>query len=412
MKPSTFIVALCALCGWGTVASAQYVWQYVTPEQAVQKVREILGEGNDTPVEIKHIAPPSARPGIDVLHILECNQRRFLICAFNINHWSWLWGFSSQEFYYDEPLSEEMLLRRAIGEEQALAIARSYMQAHYPFPELLNHVEVRKSAWFGRAPVEYNVYFWQRFPNGVYGPNRCTVSVDVVYGRITDAGCVYYPVLVSINPALTAEQAFAAAAQQLQLPNPEAGSLFGIRVTPPDPFGYETLAYELTVYGSDEGRGRLEYVCLVDGFTGALLWWDILMGISSAKKRPVRAQTVVPGKSLQVEWDGEKVHLNRPAIDIGGRAHLWAGYLADRGKPGSLRWERSGRLFITGRGGVVILQKGSNEYQMNGKTFRMSTPACVVGGRLYVPVDVVKQVLGAQVRYDRVKRLVTIRTRA
>lgn len=409
MKHAPFVVALCVLCGWGTIASAQYVWQYVTPEQAVQKVREILGEGNNAPVEVKHIAPPSARPGIDVEHMLECNQRRFLICAYNINHWSWLWNYSSQEFY-DEPLSEEMLLRRAIGEERALAIARSYMQAHYPFPELLNHVEVRKSAWFGNAPAKYIVYFWQRFPNSVYGPSRCIVDVDVVYGRVTHVISIYYPVLVSINPALTADQAFAAAAQQLQLSNPEAGSLYGIRVTPPDPFGWETLAYELTIYGSDEERGRLGYACLVDGFTGALLWWDILMGSSSGKTRPIRAQTAIPGKSLQVEWNGQKLPLNRPAIDIGGQAYLWAGYLADRGKPGSLRWDQSGRLFITGRG--VMLQKGSSEYQMRGKTFRTSAPIRVIGGRLYVPQDIVEQILGARVHYDRAKRLVTIRTRS
>ena len=410
MKLSTFVVALCALCCWGTVASAQYVWQYVTPEQAVQKVREILGEGSNAPIEVKYIAPPSARPGIDVRHMLECNRRRFHICAHNINHWSWHWSYSSQEFY-DEPLSEEMLLRRAIGEERALAIARSYMQAHYPFPELLNHVEVRKLAWFGNAPELYGVRFWQRFSNGVYGPSRCEVDVDVVYGRITDAACIYYPVLVSINPALNAEQAFAAAAQQLQLSNPEAGSLYGIRVTPPDPFGWETLAYELTIYGSDEEHGRRGYVCLVDGFTGALLWSDILMGGSSGKTRPIRAQTVIPVKSLQVEWNGQKLPLNRPAIEIGGQVYLWAGYLADRGKPGSLRWEQSGRLVISGRGGLAILQKGSSEYQIKGKTLRASEPVRVIGGRLYVPLDIVQQVLGAQVCYDRVKRVVTIRAR-
>lgn len=409
MKRATFVVALCVLCWWGTVASAQYVWQYVTPEQAVQKVREILGEGSNAPIEIKHMAPPSARPGIDVLHMLECNQRRFLICAFNINHWSWTWNYSSQEFY-DEPLSEQMLLRRAIGEEQALTIARSYMQTHHPCPELLNHVEVRKSGWFGNAPEKYTVHFWQRFSNRVYGPSRCTVDVDVVYGRITGASCIHYPVLVSVNPALDSEQAFAAAAQQLQLPNPEAGSLFGLRITPPDPFGWETLAYELTIYGLDEEHERLGYACLVDAFTGALLWLDILMGSSSGKTRPIRAQTPMPGKSLQVEWDGQKLRLNRPAIDIGGQAYLWAGYLADRGEPGRLRWDQSGRLFITGRG--VMLQKDSSEYQMRGKTFRTSAPIRVLGGRLYVPLDIVEQILGARVHYDRAKRLVTIRTRA
>ncbi len=407
MKQTTCILVLCALCCWGTVASAQYVWQYVTREQAVQKVRDILGEGSNTPIEVKYIAPPSARPGIDVHHVLECNRRQFHICAYSINDWAWFWLYTDKEFY-DEPLSEEMLLRRAIGEEQAVAIARSYMQAHYPFPELLNHVEVRKFGGIGRAPTEYTVYFWQRFPNGVYGPSFCRVDVDVVYGRITDAHCRHYPVMVGINPALNAEQAFAAAAQQLQLSSPEAGSLYGIRVTPPDPFGWETLAYELTVYGWEEGHGRVGYACLVDGFTGALLWSDMLMGVPSGKTRPVRAQAVVPGRSLQVEWDGQRIHLNRPAIDIGGQAYLWAGYLADRGKRGSLRWEQSGKALLAGRGGTAVLQKGSREYQVNGKVLQASAPACVVGGRLYVPLDVVERVLRAQVRYERAKRLVVI----
>lgn len=397
---------LCWLC-WCVPVSAQYVWQYVTPEQAVQKVREIVGD-NNAPVEVTFAVPPSMRPGIDVSHDLRYGEKTFSVCAYNINQWSWMWWYTDQEFYSDEPISEEMLLRRAIGEEQAIAIARSYMQAHYPAPELLNHVKVKKPIWFGRAPVKYLVEFSQRFPNGVYGPNFFTVLVDVVYGRITSVYCSYYPVLVSTTPVLTPEQAFAAAAQQLQLPNPEAGSLLALAVLRPDPFGWQTLAYGLTVYGSAEGRGQFGYGCLVDAFTGALLWWDELMGGSPAKVRPVRARVDVVGKPLRVEWDGQPVHLNRPAMDFGGQAYLWVGYLVDRGKLGGLRWQAEGRLSLISSSGVLVLHKGSRGYQVNGRRLVASAPVRIVSGRLYVPLDVVKQVLGTEARYDRAQGRVVL----
>jgi hypothetical protein len=97
---------------------------------------------------------------VEALHRLRCNNWEFFICAFNINHWRWTWYYFLDESFYDEPFSEEMLRRRAtLSEQEAVAIASSYMQTHYPLPELLNHIEVRSGGGIGRIPAEYTVYF-------------------------------------------------------------------------------------------------------------------------------------------------------------------------------------------------------------------------------------------------------------
>jgi len=411
MKRFVFVATLVTWHCWVPTASAQYVWQYVTREQAIQKVREIVGD-DAAPVEVQYIAPPSLRLGVEALHRLRCNNREFSICAFNINHWRWTWYYFLDESFYDEPFSEEMLRRRAtLSEQEAVAIASSYMQTHYPLPELLNHIEVRSGGGIGRIPAEYTVYFWQRLPNGVYGPSWCRVDVDRVYGRVTGAGCVYYPLLVSTIPVLTPEQAFAAAAQQLGLVNAEAGVVDRLFVMYPDPFGWQTLVYRLTVYGDRPGHVWLGYGCAVDAFTGTLLGWSTLQGSTQQKEKPIRNTAAPRERPVKVDWDGRPVHLNRPALDIGGDAYFWVGYLMAGGERGGLRWYRNGECIVVTRRGEVRLQARQSRYSIVGRQMQASKAPQLIRGRLYVPIEMMRQVLGADIRYDRAKQCVFVRTR-
>jgi len=105
------------------------------------------------------------------------------------------------------------------------------------------------------------------------------------------------------------------------------------------------------------------------------------------------------------------VHLNRPALDIGGDAYFWVGYLMAGGERSGLRWYKNGEcIVVTGRG-QVLLQAGQRRYSIAGRQMQASKAPQLIRGRLYVPIEMMRQVLGADIRYDRAKQCVFVRTR-
>ncbi len=381
------IISVIVLWLLQTSAAAQYAWRYVTREQAIEKVRQIVGDPAAA-VDVLVLQPPDTLPGV-AWHVLRCGQQEFRICAHSLHNWS-VHIERTEAPYSESP---------AVTREQAIQIAEQFKNAHFPYPELLTDVRVNPII-ANDVAVSYRIRFIQRHPNGVFGPSSCLVIVNTITGEV-DLGVVrYYPVLTSLTPVLTPEQAFAAAAQQLSLSTPEAVRLAGLSVTKPDPFGAQTLVYELLIWGQEPDGNYNTFACSVDAFTGALLWHDIVMG-EKGRGRAIRARSPAIGRPLWVHWKEAEVEAQVPPMKVGERVYVWSRWLGSGLLGGAFRvhYDR-GFLVLEGSGRVWRTRVGSRAVVSGDRQVVLSAPVLRLGNRVYLPAEALERLTGLKVEVD------------
>ncbi len=388
----TFILLMALLPKAGF---AQYVWQYVTESQAIQKVRQIVGDPN-APVQVVHLEPPDSVPG-EAFHVLRCQNKKFTICAHNVEHWS----LKDERLLPErcgEPVTDEMLARRAtLTASEARQIAEQFKNANAPFPQLLNDVMVR-TVTSNEWTVAYTFDFRQRHPSGVYLPYRVLADVDTIAREVVVGGSVYYPVLVPLTPALSPDDAFAAAAQQLSLTDVVAHEVRQLAVSKPDPFGAQTLYYELILSGTSPDGHFTKYACFVDAFNGALLYWDFVMGLSG-KGRPIARRLPSVPQALRLEWKGKRVQLSAPPLRMGRAVVVWAGWLRSPVVAGGAKvGYEQGALVIEIGGKRWVGKVGERELRCGRERIALSAPIAKVGSRVYVPYEAISRLTGLKMR--------------
>lgn len=283
--------------------------------------------------------------------------------------------------------------------------ARNFAAAHFPgyiagMPEDDNG---------GRDPVINDADgFWVDFnataPSGAELPVWCGVGVEEDTGNVDDYMEKYIPVTIDTNPAMTPDQAQAAAqtwiAQNISA-DPDQTALV-TTYTPPirlkveiDPMLNQELAYEVACRAT---------MVLVDAQTGSVVGTEDWAGMSLPGHKGPQKGPTLPKKRRETLWPvfahpgvGYDGTLVRSAIQTNGAVYLWAGYLkalgiqsSNNGRQVQLK-RRNQRLKLS----IRNQPRGSTRFAWKRK------------GSLYLPVDALES-LNGELRTDATGQDVTL----
>ena len=410
--------------GWG-----QVVWQNRSLEELAGMIRAFEGDPNLelTEVPIEYVERDTPPPEIDPeLFVFEGWVK------FQAGHYEYstsqLWpGFLTREdlqfeedrdAFYGEPYAPAGWGNRAMSAESARAIAESFMQTHYPEPQLLTctsvggiHADPAPDAPLNELCPDfismYAVWFRQMLPNGVEGPNTCLVTVDSVFGRIVYYHQRNYPIVVSTTPVLSAEDAMGVTLGIF--PGKVPSAVVRLRVTTPDEFGLQRLLYYALVEDPPGTFLPRLYGAEIDAHDGSLYSRHEYMGGGGGpvkglacamervrRRKPVRLPTVECNLSLSI-----------PPVLVKGRPYLYVGYLAQGNPIRAKRYEAGGRVTVGSRVGSVCFRAGSCVWSVDGRERTLSSPAVIIAGRMYVPVEAFKGIVFRSATYDRAHRRLT-----
>ena len=415
----TGCLALAALVAFSRTAIGQsYQWQSLTASDAIAAVQTF--EGNPTlPVTVTEAPLPSPNgPDPTNGYELSAGGYDYDVCEFTANVFDRDDPlFSDRDNYYGQPYDPAALQQQAMSQQSAQAIAQDFMQAHYPDPSILTGPDVSTDLNTDSSfTASYTFRYYQDCGGGVRGPSLCSVTVDLVKGEVVLYTSSYFPVLVSITPSLTGDQAIAAAMNSLQITNGTPGQVTGMGITKPDPLGAEELTYAVTFIGQGPSDSFPEdYVAIVDANTGAVLDSDITSALQPshhAKPPPyiktqaferLRARVArrmsAPGQPLSFLWGEHKVRLACPPLLIGGVPYVYVGYLCSSGHGGRARMGGHHRVTLSLAGQRATFSIGSARWTLNGGSREMSGPARNVSARCYIPLAAAR-VIDPALSYD------------
>lgn len=317
--------------------------------------------------------------------------------------------------FYGEPYAPAGWASRAMSAESARAIAESFMQTHYPEPQLLTCTSVVPSRAnpAENAPLNelyldfmsaYEVSFRQMLPNGVEGPNTCIIGVDSVFGRIVFYHQRHYPIVCSTTPALTPEDAMGVTMGLFPGKLPKA--VVRLRVTTPDELGLQRLLYHALVEDPPEVSMPAMYGAEIDAHDGSVYQTFEYMGRSEALGRtlPCAMERVRPQKRLRMPTVRSNLALSMPPVLIHQAPYLYVGYLGRGNRMDAKRYHGGGRVTITSRVGTVCFRAGSRRYSINGRERTLSAPPVILAGRMFLPVEAFRDIVFRTVTYDRARR--------
>lgn len=407
-------------------SSAQaYVWQSLSADDAVQSVRGFEGS-NNLAVTVVETPSNSGVPAPWIDYVLTAGRYEYDVCAYSHDVFfrSDVTFMLDKPRFYGQPYDLDVLKQQVMSQDAAQSIARTFMLAHFPHPEVLTNIRIWPESetdhMTGKAVFvkDYLIAFFQQNALGVGGPAECRVTVDTIKGQVINYRAKYYPLLIGTVPTLSADQATASAMNALNIVQGTPKPVDGLIVSAPDALGNETLLYGVNFGGISLPFGQTDatntypenYIATVDAFTGDVVYASMLMSLVS-KHRPGESRafssirTQVAGKlrstgsRLKFVWAGQPLTLNHSSLSVGNRAYVLADYLCSR-SPASKITKKGSDFHVNGQAQDTSFRVGSQVYQINGQTKRMSGTPLLLNGLCYVPLDVMQAVLGGEWSYD------------
>lgn len=425
MKNSILKLALIAslsLTLKGALAQG-YTYEWLAPADAIQKVRDFEGNPN-LAVTIKLMPTPNDTP-LEAEYTLTAGRYEYHMDQAYRNglvRYDEMWMRDKPDFYgpqfnLNDP-NQQFLLP-----DQAQSIAWTFIQMHYPHPEVLNEKWVLPevpATDTTRVSRYFTCTYIQNLGNMVGGPRFCIVDVDSILGQVISFHSSYFPVLMSTVPALTSDQAMAAAMNGMNVSNgAPMNDHIDLDVCTPDIMGVERLEYDVrfTGVGPANPTGMLGYDVMVDANTGETIEWDTLAAFIqkptlpspvfvAMRQRMAQASSSAPPSLACVE-DGHKIKLAFEPRLVNGQPYMYAGYLC-YGSDARLSAIKAGAVNITGRGWQISFKLGAKTYQLNGKVKRLSAPPILIEGKCYVPLEAFEAVLPFPIHYSRFLKLVSL----
>jgi phosphodiesterase/alkaline phosphatase D-like protein len=116
-------------------------------------------------------------------------------------------------------------------------------------------------------------------------------------------------------------------------------------------------------------------------------------------------------KTLTVWVDGKQLSFDaQPFLDASGRTQVPIRFIAEA-LGAQVQWDAAARAAVISKGGTVIrLPIGSRTIYVSGAPRTLDTTCFLQGGRTYVPVRFVSEILGADVEWDGANYRVVITT--
>ncbi len=422
---------LILLCACRLASGQGYIWIALTPEEAIQSVRAF--EGNPllalTMTDLPDPMPSNNHTSSQECYILESNGYTYFAGKYSASRMSRFdKSFDDYETYYGQPYDTAALAAQVRPVGELLAIATAFMNAHYAHPAILNGIETmpRTGALIsGQATTfvkSYEFTFFQSLAGGARGPSACTVEVDAIRGKIVSYFSHYYPVLISVVPQLTPEQAVNAFFAQLNVAQGQPTALRMLGVSRPDALGVETLYYGFDFDGMMPGdRGVSHYIGSVDANTGEPLSYGIIHGTNDAKPKPGflnwrRAPATAPRqvyKTCLLRQNGIDVKPAYTPLMIEGEPCLYVGYLCAGWAGVRMTYDASTRtVSLTGGNRSVALRALSVGWLLNGRRVMAKRSPILVHGRLYIPLEIAQRVLPFPLSFSKGENAVRFSTAA
>jgi hypothetical protein len=435
MKRILLLFALILALGTAAMAAiAQgYTWESLSSADAIQAVCNFEGNPNlaVTLQDMESSAPISAQDyAASQLYHMTTDRYDYSVSQYSHTRFTRrdLLFDHDKPTFYGQPYDPVALTQEMMPEQAVVDIAKAFMQAHFPHPEVMFFTNIKPiygdtydanglHTGLSTTFIEvYDVMFRQVTRPGIAkGPSYCIVTVDTVNGAIVGYYQGYFPLLTNTYPGMSGDEAMAIAMNAIVPGTGVPGTVNDVYVTFPDAMGIETVAYSISFGTTTDTMGG--YIASVDALSGAILYQDILQGgvkpnkamqISSQDQRratEVKKQLAV-GKPLNYKMNGRPTKLAYPPLMIADRPYLYAGYLA-YGAPGT-------KLVVAGQQSLAIVGKqrqagfrfASQTFVFNGKKRPMTGKPVIVSGAWYVPLDAARAVLGSSLTYDAVGKAV------
>ncbi len=381
------------------LALAQSDWRdEISKKEAIRIVREFSNPDDAAPIEIK-----GEHGWIKVIasdrtfEINTLDRRVFDMSMLHSNQSKWYQYDHNNPDIYLQMLPEQMLRETVI----------SFMKKHFPNPDAFNELKVdlpieslKKNKRF--APF-IRLVFQKKYPNGTFGSAFCSVTVTTLDAEVI--GYIHWDTqdIISPMPRLSPEQAMNCALNTV-FTDGEPVKVDELKLMLPDRFDNQRLVYKLRARGtSPYYNGRGVYLGIwVDANTGEVLGNDMLTGLASTKdkfqlKRTKQRSVETISKRLKLKTDGREVESQVQPLLLSGSPYLPVKCLTD-GKS-DFRFNKGGLAIITKRCNVKLIA-GSTRYKVEGKPFVSATPVQLVNDRLYIPLDLYRQVSGREAKYD------------
>lgn len=427
----SFLILLFACAAHGAFAQL-YQWSYITPEEAIEQIRQFE---SDPELEVTVISGPGSTNPEDAWdglykYELATPDHKYTLSDGRINRSHRMFWGGGWENFYGEESDPHVLARMMLPQSEMDGIALGFMNTHFPEPSVLSippKTTLRISSYdFSR---ECMFSFPQNLPNDATGPSRCFVGVDTVLGKVTWYQSSHFPILIDTQPALTAEQAAAAAVTTMNMTDAILLEVEGLYLIPPDPWGLQRLIYGLIIRAvppydrtdwlnywifptgmkpehmpDPEDMIGDEQECtfriLTDAHDGSVMHWDVLTGLHESDGKSVKAVRHAHYPYLSMKLDDLPLQLTSPPILIGEHAFIGARYLCHGDPKASLtRLDRSSFL-LRRKGKEYTFRLNSLEYTSNGKSKKLPVSGQIVNGRLFLPIEAIEEVFQWKVEYD------------
>lgn len=134
---STMMIVFASIPGIGQ----GYPWQALTPDDAIQAVKNFEHNSN---LSVTITSQPNwiEGPGTTVGYLLTADHFDYYVCAYassflrrSDRNFTW-----PRDTYYGQPYNPTLLSQQAMSQKDAQVIANSFMQAHYPYPNILTGI--------------------------------------------------------------------------------------------------------------------------------------------------------------------------------------------------------------------------------------------------------------------------------
>ncbi|PAK51963.1 stalk domain-containing protein [Paenibacillus sp. 7541] len=181
--------------------------------------------------------------------------------------------------------------------------------------------------------------------------------------------------------------------------------------------GWKTLQIDLTGYNiAFPAEMKRMYVVNVEegqderALTGSVAFDNIrftMPSLSSNEGLPTgKAVMTIGQKSMMV--NGSKVAIDSAPVLRGGTTYVPIRHVLDV-FGGQASWNKDAQRVSVLRGAVLLdLTVGKKEYVMNGKRHSAAVAPVIIGGRTLVPLRLVSEQLGMNVKWDKKTKTVTI----
>ena len=424
-----------------TANAQSYVWQRLSPSDAIQQVKSF--EGNSSlavsvmspspavyPLTISVTQTPAANdiPAPNIGYSLTTGHYDYRVCAFSHDMFTRSDNlfYMNKPLFYGQPYDTNVLAPLAMSQSAAQTIAHTYMTAHYPHPELLTQMTVSPEfagTKFSSTDADfieaYRFSFYQQSSNGVEGPGNCVVDVDTVEGRIVHYYACSFPLLINPVPSLTSAQATASAMNALNVAQGVPAPSTGMDIGWPDALGNETVVYYVKFSGIPLPPGQTDptgyyaqdYVATVDAFAGNVFFSSSLMSIGGGSNKNsspsfnalrARMKSIIGNSPQEIKclWAGKEVKLNHPAYMIGGKPYLHASALCYGLADAKLNTGGNHWYAVTSTKRNISFNLKSYNYLFNGKPYRLSTKPILLNGQCYVPLEMLRHTVPNLVAYS------------